>query len=254
MRTQRTRLIGIAAALLLVTAACSDSVDDEGPVGAGSGSEDPEARTTRGVTDDTITVGGLAYDLFFGDSATGVEARLKEANDAGGVHGRTIEFLGTENDENDAGTGQGIAQRLVEQDEVFALLPVMSGAFGASDYIVDNTIPTFGWGTNAAFCDNDVAFGVTGCVTNPSLRTGSNALGTTLEAFFDGDTDKSIAFIGEDNDSGRGGLALLEASVADKGFDVVMAEASLPAPPDPLVTPARSCPASSPPTAARNRT
>jgi ABC-type branched-subunit amino acid transport system substrate-binding protein len=233
VRTHRTRLVGIAAALLLVTAACSDSVEDEGPVGAG-GNGDPESRTTRGVTDDTITVGGLAYDLYFGDSAAGVEARLKEANDAGGVHGRTIEFLGTENDENDAGTGQGIAQRLVEQEEVFALLPVMSGAFGASDYIVDNNIPMFGWGTNAAFCDNEVAFGVTGCVTNPSLRTGSNALGTTLEAFFDGDTDKSIAFIGEDNDSGRGGIALLEASVADKGFDVVMAEASLPAPPDPL--------------------
>lgn len=234
MHNHRIRLVGIATALLLVTAACSDSVDDDGPVGAGGGSEDPEARTTRGVTDDSITVGGLAYDLYFGDAATGVEARLNEANDAGGVHGRTIEFVGAENDENDAGVGQGIAQRLVEQEEAFALLPVMSGAFGASDYIVDNNIPTFGWGTNAAFCDNEVAFGVTGCVTNPSLETGSNALGNTLESFFDGDTDRSIAFIGEDNDSGRGGIALLEASVADKGFDVVMADASLPAPPDPL--------------------
>jgi hypothetical protein len=125
----------------------------------------------------------------------------------------------------------------VEQEEVFALLPVMSGAFGAGDYIVGNDIPTFGYGVNAAFCDNDVAFGITGCVTNPSLEIGSNALGTGLEDLFDGDTDRTVAFLGEDNDSGRGGIALLEASVADKGFDVVMADPSLPAPPDPLGDP-----------------
>ncbi|CAN5825416.1 hypothetical protein BH23ACT2_BH23ACT2_21920 [soil metagenome] len=236
MRTQRTRIAGIAAALLLV-AACSDSVTDDGPT-AGGASADPETRTTRGITDDTVTVGGVTYGLFFGDSATGVEARLKEVNDAGGVHGRTIEFVGTEDDENDATRSQEITQRLVEQEEVFAVLPAMSSGFGGtSDYIVDNDIPTFGWGVNPAFCDNDVAFGITGCVTNPSLEVGSNALGIGLEELFDGDTDQTIAFLGEDNDSARGGIALLEASVADRGFDVVMADPSLPAPPDPLGDP-----------------
>ena len=36
------------------------------------------------------------------DARVGVEARLKEANDAGGVHGRMIEFVGAENDNNEA--------------------------------------------------------------------------------------------------------------------------------------------------------
>ena len=48
------------------------------------------------------------------------------------------------------------------------------------------------------------------------------------------DADRSVAFIAEDNDSGKGGIALLTASVEDKGFDVVYGEASLPAPPDVL--------------------
>lgn len=108
---------------------------------------------------------------------------------------------------------------------------MLSGQYGGGDYIVQNEIPTFGWGTHPAFCGNDVAFGFTGCVTNPSLEIGSNALGTVLEEHF-GTNDMSVAFIGEDNDSSRGGLELLAASVADKGFDVVMQDASLPAPPD----------------------
>ncbi len=101
------------------------------------------------------------------------------------------------------------------------------------------TIPAFGYGTNPAYCENEVAFGITGCVTNPSFTVGSNALGTLLLEHFDGDTDKTIAFIGEDNDAARGGIALLTASAEDKGYEVVYGEAVLPAPPEVLPGPAR---------------
>ncbi|CAN5449756.1 ABC transporter substrate-binding protein [soil metagenome] len=234
MRTQRTRIASIAAGLLLL-AACSESVKDDGPkAGKDAGQDDTAAGpgTTRGVTDDSIKVGGVVYDLYFGDSRVGVEARIKEANDAGGVNGRQIEFVGAENDNNEPTKDLDLVKRLVEQEEVFALLPVMSGTFGAGDYVVDNNIPMFGYGTNPAFCENEVAFGITGCVTNPSLKVGSNALGTILEDHFDGDTDKTVAFIGEDNDAGRGGIELLSASAEDKGYDVVFGDASLPSPPE----------------------
>lgn len=234
MRTHRSRLAGIATALLLL-AACSESVSDDGPTGGGSNDDtggESAAGTTRGITDDSIKVGGIIYDLYFKDARIGVEARLKEANDAGGVNGRTIEFIGAENNNNEPTKDLELTQKLVEQDEVFALLPVMSGTFGAGDYVVDNNVPMFGYGTNPAFCNNEVAFGVTGCVTNPSLKVGSNALGTILEEHFDGDTDKSVAFIGEDNDAGRGGIRLLSESVKDKGYSVVFDDASLPSPPE----------------------
>lgn len=239
MRTRLTRsLLAVAAASSLVLASCSDSVEDDGPAASGGGDGGgSETATTRGITDDTITVGGSLYNVFFGDAAIGVEARLKVANDAGGVHGRTIEFVGAEDNNNEAAKDLDIITKLVERDEVFAVLPMASGQPGAGDYIVENQIPAFGYGTNPAFCNNEVAFGITGCVTNPSLTVGSNALGTVLEEHFEGDTDKTVAFIGEDNDSGKGGIALLVASVEDKGFEVVYDGAVLPAPPDPLGDP-----------------
>lgn len=237
MRTTVTRSVAaVLASAALLLASCSDSVDDDGPAasGSGGGGGDEGAATTRGITDDTIKVGGSLYNVFFGDAAIGAEARIDRANDEGGVHGRTIEFVGAEDNNNEASKDLDIITRLVEQEEVFAILPAMTGQPGAGDYIVDNEIPMFGYGTNPSYCNNDVAFGITGCVTNPSLEIGSNALGTVLEEHFEGDTDKSVAFIGEDNDAGRGGIALLTASVEDKGFDVVYGEASMPAPPEVL--------------------
>ena len=235
-RTHRIGAVALSAAMLFA-AACSETVEDDGAASTtekrdDGGSTEPETATTRGITDTSIKVGGVQYDLFFGDGRVGAEARIKELNDAGGVHGRTIEFLGAENNNNEPAKDIDIVRALVEQDEVFALLPVNAGAFGATDYVVDNNIPMFGYGVNPAFCNNEVAFGVTGCVTNPNLTTGSNALGTVLADYFDGDTDKTVAFIGEDNDSSRGGLELLSASVEDKGFTVVYAEPTLPAPPE----------------------
>ena len=235
-RSRRTALVAVAASASLLVASCSESTKDDesstttGADGAGATTE-PTTRTTRGVTDTTIKVGGIVYDAYYGDARVGVAARVKEANDAGGVHGRTIEVIEAENDNNEPTKGQEITQRLVEQEEVFALLPVLAGQFGGGDYIVENDIPTFGWGTHPAFCGNTIAFGFTGCVTNPNLEVGSNALGTVLEEHF-GTTDMKVEFIGEDNDSGRGGLALLTASVADRGFEVVLEDSSLPAPPD----------------------
>jgi ABC-type branched-subunit amino acid transport system substrate-binding protein len=229
---RRRYLALIAAALVL--GACSDSVDDEGPSGSPSDDSPSGEATTRGITDDTITVGGSVYGTFFGDAAVGVEARLKVANDAEGVHGRTFEFVGAEDNNNEATKDLDIITRLVEQEEVFAILPALTAVPGATDYIVENNVPMFGWGTNPAYCENEVAFGFTGCVSNPNLTTGSNSLGIVLEEHFDGDTDKTVAFIGEDNDASRGGLKLLSASVEDRGFEVVYAEPALPAPPEVL--------------------
>lgn len=240
MTKYRTRA-AIACVALLFAAACSESVDDGGGGNGNGGSSDngggEETRTTRGVTDDSIKVGGIHYSGFFGQAGLGVEARLEKANAEGGVHGRTIEFVGVEDDANVASNGLEIAQRLVEQEQVFALLPVMSGAFGGGDYVKDNQIPMFGWGTHPSFCDSDSAFGVTGCVTHPSLEVGSNALGTALLEHFGSVDGRTVAFLGDDNDAGRGGIALLKASVEDLGFEVVMDSASLPAPPDALGDP-----------------
>lgn len=232
MRYRSRRLAAILAAVaLFAISACSDSVEDDGPAASPSGGGGGEA-TTRGITDDSIRVGGSVYDVYFGGGGVGVEARLQQVNDEGGVHGRTIEFVGAEDNNNEASRDLDNITRLVEQDEVFAILPGLAGLPGGADYIVENTVPMFGWGTSPAYCNNDVSFGITGCVSNPSLEVGSNALGILLKEHFDGDSDKSVALIGEDNDAGRGGIALLAASVESEGFSVVYDDTPLPAPPE----------------------
>ena len=79
-----------------------------------------------------------------------------------------------------------------------------------------------------------MTFGFTGCVTDPEARFGSDALGRALEVHFDGDTSRRVALVGEDSETSRAGLDLLEASIADLDFEIVHAESSLPAPPTPL--------------------
>lgn len=234
MRSRTRRLAALlAVGSLLALSACSDSTSDSGPADS-SDSGDDGTVTTRGITDDSIKVGGSLYSVYYGGADVGVQARIKEANDAGGINGRMIEYVGAEDTNNESSKDLDNITRLVEQEEVFAILPGLTGVPGGGDYIVENDVPMFGWGTSPAYCNNEVAFGITGCVSNPSLDVGSNALGVLLQEHFDGDTDKSVAFIGEDNDSGRGGITLLSESAAAGGYDVVYAETPLPAPPEVL--------------------
>lgn len=239
MRFSRTASIAVAVVLSMGVAACSPSEKDDASKKSDSTKSggEPATRTTRGVTDTSIKVGGVQYNLFFGEGELGAKARFKKANDAGGVHGRMIEFVGADNDGGQATEGLAITQRLVDQEQVFAMVPVLTPDFGGQDHVIANDVPMFGWGINPAFCGPEMSFGITGCVTDPKLEIGSNALGTGLLEHFGGDAGHTIAFVGDDNDGGRGGLLLLSASVENKGFDVVLTDSSIPPPPDPLGDP-----------------
>ncbi|HEX8803240.1 MAG TPA: ABC transporter substrate-binding protein, partial [Acidimicrobiales bacterium] len=65
----------------------------------GLSADDP----TRGVTDTSVKVGGLITasgptTALFTDAEAGARARFERANAEGGVHGRTIDFVGAEDD------------------------------------------------------------------------------------------------------------------------------------------------------------
>ncbi len=84
----------------------------------------------QGVTDDTIYVGNTAatsgaYAGIGVPFNEGIKAVFKEINDAGGIGGRTIEFL-TYDDGFDAATGKTYTETLIYEDEIFALV----GHFG----------------------------------------------------------------------------------------------------------------------------
>lgn len=225
----RTGLAAIAV-VALIAAGCESTTDDSSS--DSTDTEEPSTRTTRGVTDDTVKIGGIFFNVNFSGADVGAEARVKRANDEGGVNGRMIELVSVTHDNNDAGANLDEARRLVTQEEVFAITPmVTAAASGSVDFLLDENVPFFGWGIDPAFCGNEIGFGFTGCVTDPNLQKGSNALGTVLKENFDGDSDKTVSIIGDDSDSGKGGLRLLTASLEDVGFTVPFAEATIPAPP-----------------------
>jgi ABC-type branched-subunit amino acid transport system substrate-binding protein len=232
-----SRLLVVGLLLALLGAACAVEDDDEDATGGtsggsseSSGAEEPTTRTTRGVTDDAVKVGGIIAAANFTGAEVGAQARFDRANAEGGVNGRTIEFVGVEDDGNDAAADLAAMERLVQQEEVFALVPNVTSGTNA-DFPQEANVPLFGWGINPAFCGNPVAFGITGCVTDPNSTRGSNASGKVLAAHFDGNTDQTVAIITDDNDSGRGGVRLIQGSMEDAGFDVVYAEAAIPPPP-----------------------
>src|SRR4029077_2459406 len=121
-----------------------------------------------GVTSNSITVEGVVTKTSqagysFADSDLGAKALFKEVNDAGGVNGRKINYLGAKDDAGDPSQGPGLARAIVQQDKAFAVVPVVSAVFQPT-YLVQQQIPFFGWGINPAFCNNDFGFGLNGCV------------------------------------------------------------------------------------------
>jgi ABC-type branched-subunit amino acid transport system substrate-binding protein len=137
----------VMASGLFTLAACGGLTDDE---------------EVQGVTDDSILVGNTAATSG-GFAAVGqpfnaaIEAYFQMINDEGGVAGRDINFVHYD-DEFDGSQGQTFTERLVEDDEVFALV----GHFGSPtvgatlNYLSEKGIPQvyYASGISALFNQN----------------------------------------------------------------------------------------------------
>src|SRR5688572_29413618 len=107
---RRTRIgqgIALGLAMALVLGACGESSDDDSASSdsGDSDSGDTSGGAVRGVTDDEITIGGIApltsASGGYPGADIGAHARFARANEEGGVQGRTINYLGTEDDNED---------------------------------------------------------------------------------------------------------------------------------------------------------
>jgi len=108
-------LIVMLFAFALVVTACTPAVEEENAQGV--------TETTVLVGNTAVTEGALAFvGVPFND---GLKAYFKRVNDAGGVNGRTIEFI-NRNDGFVAAQGVAMTEQLIEDDKVFALV----GHFG----------------------------------------------------------------------------------------------------------------------------
>ncbi|HEY3095960.1 MAG TPA: ABC transporter substrate-binding protein [Acidimicrobiia bacterium] len=222
---KRNKLVGATVVLALVLAVSSVTV---------AGSSARPDRPTRGVTDTTITVGGLGYASFYQDSAVGAQARFDKANNGNEIPGgRKINFLGFRDDGSDPSKNRDEGTKLVQEDQIFAAVPVITPFLGASDFFAQNKTPFIGWGIASGFCDNPFGFGFSGCLTPDNPKTAASTWGDLIKkGNFNGDTKgKTAAVISEDNDSGRAGVKVISASAKAGGFKVVYAKNPVPPPP-----------------------
>jgi ABC-type branched-subunit amino acid transport system substrate-binding protein len=219
MTRRRTRPVAVLAAVVLTAAACT----------GGSTSSAKPSRTIRGITATEVRIGGLGYASFYSDAVIGVQARIKRANDSGGVNGRMIHYVGFQDDGADRDRDAAAAKTLVEKQNVFALLPVVTPDLGAASYLREHRVPFFGWGIAPQFQGNTTGFGFTGSLTPPEPATASNAWGVVVKRLLgDEVAGKTVAIIGEDDASGNADVDVEKAVFGSAGFNIVYAEARIP--------------------------
>ncbi|MBX6389759.1 MAG: ABC transporter substrate-binding protein [Frankia sp.] len=266
MRARRlVSMVAASAAVAVMLAACGD--DDSTTGGGGSGGDDRVAEQandlkvappvgwddggfapdvselrcgqtasnpTRGITDTEIKVGGLAYltspsGSTMSGTEVGAEVRFRRANEEGGVHGRTINYIGVLDEGNDPARNGAQAQVLAEQEQVFAAVPVMTARANYFDTFCDKTVPFFGWGFNEGFCNSSIGFGITGCLL-PNDEVTSTTYGIMMQGMFPGEdlSTKTVALVGSDDDSARRGNNQIANQFESVGIKVAYNENPIP--------------------------
>jgi ABC-type branched-subunit amino acid transport system substrate-binding protein len=194
---------------------------------------------TPGIENGEITVAGLGpdnpYKQFGAD--TGAKARFAQFNDNNEIKGLKIKYLGWTDDGNSADTNLQQTQKLIQQDQVFALVPVATPWYlEGGKFAEQQKVSAFGWGISTSFCTSKFAFGFTGClVPPPGAKTSSELWAGLIDQYFKNKGDakgakgKTAAVISEDNDSGKSGVITIATGAKRLGMKVVYAEASMPA-------------------------
>jgi ABC-type branched-subunit amino acid transport system substrate-binding protein len=192
----------------------------------------------RGVSGDSIKIGGLT-DANQPEAIAGAKAAFDAANAGGGVNGRTFDYVSEQNDSGDVSKSLALGKQLVQQDGVFAVVPVMTpNAANAEAFFEQQHVPFFGWGINTGFFDNAYGFAFTGAIVPPPpVKSAGSTWGDLISQLYKNQGDssgakgKTAAVISEDNDSGKTGAKVIGASAKYAGMKVVYQKAAIPAPP-----------------------
>lgn len=188
-----------------------------------------DTESAQGVTDTTVKVGnsaatsgGLAFvGLPF---VAGIEAYFDMVNEDGGVNGREIEFVHYDDEFNGA-TGLTYAERLVEDDEIFAFV----GHFGTpiigatETYLTEVGIPRVYYATGVGTLYNAAATGNE--KASFPVQPLYPAEGQVMVARAVGDFNASkIGVIYSNDDSGTSMLQGIEIEAATQGVTLVKQE------------------------------
>ena len=179
-----TRWLGALAALALLASACSNTGDDD-EGGVSVADIDASARDdlgtgvptgdncenvsvdAPGVSDDEIKVGGIVGETNptgnpYEDAELGTQAYFDRVNARGGVCGRDINQIDAIDDQSAPSRNILAARDQVEEEGVFAVIPVVTQTFQGAEYLGDQGVPTFGWNINAEWAGPENLFGEKG--------------------------------------------------------------------------------------------
>lgn len=115
----------------------------------GEAAAEPNQASDVGITETTIRLGTIVaengvLDDAFAPAVWGLRAWTEWINSQGGINGRLVELF-TCDDREDRARSLECARRLVEEDEVFALVATNSRALGgAAPYLNEQNIPVLG--------------------------------------------------------------------------------------------------------------
>jgi ABC-type branched-subunit amino acid transport system substrate-binding protein len=172
-----------------------------------------------------IIVGGDGDLAISAGVAQGFEAGIVRFNKSGGLDGRKIKFLGVLDDGFSPQTNLTNAQKLVENDHVMAVAPMISETAGAASgtFLAQSHTPFIGWAVNAAFAAAPKwGLGIDGLQINPAIQ----ALGAK-KGIFDSPKQEKIAFIAENVAGAVSANNALAAVAKLEGADVVYRDAPI---------------------------
>jgi len=198
-------LCGVFAAVLVVSG-CSSSGGNSGNAGSNSSAQGITKTEIKLGTTLPLTGGAASAGQAF---KAGLEASVKEINDAGGINGRKID-LTILDDGFESSRSVANILRLTEQTKVFALdMPVGSAGIPGSYPLVKRTgIPMFG-----PYLPPDPDL--------PSvfeLATPHDEQGQIIADWLAGQNLTKVAFIGQDNDYGQSVLKGFKAGASKDGI------------------------------------
>jgi ABC-type branched-subunit amino acid transport system substrate-binding protein len=116
-------------------------------------------------------------------------------------------------------------QKLVLQDKVFGIVPIVSEAFqpAASDFLLKNKVPFTGFGFQPGFCGNAAGFGFNGCLVGSANN--ASTVGPLTQVLPKG---SKLALVMDDASSGTSALKQITAAAKYYGYQVVYGKAELP--------------------------
>jgi len=230
-------------------AATGDGAAPPGAAPEGGGpAAGPNQASDVGITETTVRIGtivaenGILGDTF-APAATGLRAWVEHVNAQGGIAGRTLELFTCDDREDRARTLE-CARRLVEQDQVFALLATNTRSMGgAAQYLQEQGIPVIGMPINnsfyrfshffsiygAQYARDGSAVGFDGQLSNYStvVRWFKENVGATKAAVFSYDIAESAQagdFIQATLESEGYGVSRYVVSFAAPSFDSAVAD------------------------------